>query len=87
MAGDCGSDHVLLLRNSDLMKKVEKTSRPFGYDLSQIPFNYTLQMTNRLKGLILIDKVPEDLWAEIKNTVQEAVMKTIPKKKECKKAK
>ena len=69
------------------MKKVEKTSRPFGYDLSQIPFNYTLQMTNRLKGLILIDKVPEDLWAEIKNTVQEAVMKTIPKKKECKKAK
>ena len=69
MAGDCGSDYVLLLRNSHLMKKVEKTTRPFGYDLSQIPFNYTLQMTNRVKGLILIDKVPEDLWTEVHDIV------------------
>jgi len=86
MAAGCGSDHVPLLRNSDLMKK-EKTTRPFGHDLNQIPYNYVLGVTNRFKGLILIDKVPEDLWTEVQNTVQEAVMKTIPKKKECKKAK
>ena len=64
------------------MKKVGKTTRPFRYDLNQIPYDYTVEVKNRLKGLILIDRVPEELWIEVCNTVQEAVMKTIPKKKE-----
>ena len=69
------------------MKKVEKTTRPFRYDLNQIPYNYTVEVTNRFKGLDLIDRVPEDLWMEVCDIVQEAVIKTIPKKKKCKKAK
>ena len=69
------------------MKKVGKTSRPFRYDLNQIPYDYTVEMTNRLKELDLIDRVPEELWTEVHDIVQEAVMKTIPKKKKCKKAK
>ena len=67
------------------MKK-EKTTRPFRYDLNQIPYNYTLEMTNRFKGLDLTDRVPEELWKEAYNVVQEVVIKTIPKKKKCKKA-
>ena len=67
--------------------KVGKTIRPFKYDLNQIPCNYTVEVTNRFKGLDLIGRVPEELWTEICNTVQEAVIKTIPKKKRCKKAK
>ena len=67
--------------------KVGKTIRPFQYDLNQIPCNYTVEVTNRFKGLDLIDRVPEELWTEVCNTVQEAVIKTIPKKKRCKKAK
>ena len=66
------------------MKKVGKTTRPFRYDLNQIP--YTVEMTNRFKGLDLTDRLPEELWTEICNTVQELVTKTIPKKKKCKKA-
>ena len=75
-----------LLKNSDL-KKVGKTSRPFRYDLNQIPYNYTVEVRNRLKGLDLIDRVPKELWMEVCDIVQEAVIKTIPKKKKCKKAK
>ena len=69
------------------MKKVEKTTRPFRYDLNQITYDYTVEVTNRFKGLDLIDRVPEELWMEVHDTVKEAVIKTIPKKKKCKKAK
>ena len=69
------------------MKKVGKTTRPFRYDLNQFPYDYTVQVTNRLKRLELIDRVPEELWTEVHDIVQEAVIKTIPKKKKCKKAK
>ena len=63
------------------MKKVGKTTRPFRYDVNQIPYDYTVEVTNRLKGLGLIDRVPEELWMQVHNIVQEAVIKTIPKKK------
>ena len=69
------------------MKKVGKTSRPFRYDLNQIPYDYTVEMRNRFKGLDLIDRVPDELWTEVCDTVQETGIKTIPKKKKCKKAK
>ena len=69
------------------MKKVGKTTRPFKYDLNQTPYNYTVEATNRFKGLDLVDRVPEELWTEVCNIVQEAVTKTIPKQKKCKKAK
>ena len=69
------------------MKKVGETTRPFRYDLNQILYNYTVKVTNRFKGLDLIDRVPEKLWMEAHNTVQEAGIKTIPNKKKCKKAK
>ena len=69
------------------MKKVGKTTRPSRYDLNQIPYDYTVEVTNRFKGLDLIDRVPEELWTEVHDIVQEAVMKAIPKKKKCKKAK
>ena len=69
------------------MKKVGKTTRPFRYDLNQIPYDYTVEVRNRFKGLDLIDRVPEELWMEVHDTVQEAVIKTIPKKKKHKKAK
>ena len=69
------------------MKKVGKTTRPFRYDLNQIPYDYTVEVTNRFKGLDLVDRVPEEIQMEVHNIVQEAVTKTIPKKKKCKKAK
>ena len=69
------------------LKKVGKTSRPLRYDLNQIIYDYTVEVTNRFKGLDLVDRVPEELWMEVLNTVQEAVAKTIPKQKKCKKAK
>ena len=69
------------------MKKVGKTTGPFRYDLNQIPYDYTMEMTNRFKGLDLVDRVREELWTEVHNTVQEAVTKTIPKKNKCKKEK
>ena len=69
------------------MKKVGKTTRPFKYDLNQIPYYYTVKVTNRFKGFDLIDRVPEELWMEVCDIVQEAMIKTIPKKKKCKKAK
>ena len=75
-----------LLPNSDL-KKVGKTTRPFRYDLNQITYDYTVEMINRFKGLDLIDRTLEELWMEVHDIVQEAGIKTIPKKKKCKKAK
>ena len=69
------------------MKKVGKNTRPFRYDPNKIPYNYTVEMINRFKGLDLIDRVPEELWMEVHDIVQEAVIKTIPKQKKCKKAK
>ena len=69
------------------MKKVEKTTRLFRYDLNLILYDYTVEVTNRFKGLDLVDRVPEKLWMEVHNIVQEAVTKIIPKKKKCKKAK
>ena len=69
------------------MKKVGKTTRPFRDDLNQIPYDYTVEVLNRLKELDLVDRVPEELWMEVSNILQEAVTKTIPKKKKCKKAK
>ena len=69
------------------MKKVGKTTRPFRYDLNQIPYDYTMEVTNRLKGLDLIDRVPEELWTEVHNIVWEVVNKTTPKKNKSKKAK
>ena len=69
------------------MKKVGKTTRPFRYDLNQIPYDYTVEVRHRFKGLDLIDRVPDDLWTELHDIVQETGIKTIPKKKKCKKAK
>ena len=69
------------------MKEVGKTTRPFTYDLNYIPYDYTVEVRNRFKGLDLIDRVPDELWMEVCDIVQEAVIKTIPMKKKCKKAK
>ena len=69
------------------MKQVGKSTRPFRYDLNQILHDYTVKMTNRFKGLDLIDRVPEELWTEVCDIVQEAVIKPVPKKKKCKKGK
>ena len=88
LGADCGSDPELLIAKFKLkLKKVGKTTRPFMYDLNQIPYNYTVEVTNRFKGLDLIDTVPEELWAEVHDIVQKAVINTIPKKKKCKNAK
>ena len=80
---DCGSDHELLTAKFRLkMKKVGKTTRPFRYDANQIPYAYTVEVRNRFNGLDLIDnRVPEELWIEVHDIVQEAVIKTILKKK------
>ena len=69
------------------MKKAEKTTRPFRYDLNQIPYGSAVEVRNRFKRLDLIDRVPDELWTEVRDTVQKAGIKTIPKKKKCKKAK
>ena len=85
---DCGSDHELLIAKFRLkLKKVGKTNRPFRYDLNQIPYDCTVEVRNRFKELYLIDRVPDELWTEVRDIVQETGSKTIPKKKECKKAK
>ena len=82
------SDHECLFAKFRLkMKKIGKTTRPFSYDLNQIPYNYIVEVTNRLKGLDLIDRGPEQLCAEARDILQKAVIKTIPKKNKCKKAK
>ena len=69
------------------MKKVGKTTKSFRYDLNQIPYDYTMEVRNRFKGLDLIDRVPDELWTEVHDSVQEGAIKTIPKKKSCKKSK
>ena len=69
------------------MKKVEKTTTPFRYDLNQIPYDYTVDVRNRFKGLDLIDRVPDELWTEVHDIVQETRIRTIPQKKKFKKAK
>ena len=85
---DCGSDHECLIANFGLkLKKVGKTTSPFSYDLNQITYDYTVEMMNRFKGLDLVDRVPEELWIEVCNIIQEVITKTIPKKKKHKKAK
>ena len=74
---ECGSDHELFIAKFRLKwKKVGKTTRPFRYDLNQVPYNYTVEVRYRLKGLGLIDRVPEELWMEVRDIVQEAVIKT-----------
>ena len=85
---DCGSDHELLSAKFRLqLKKVGNTTRPFMSDLNKIPYDYTEEVRNRFKGLDLIDKVPDELWMEVHDIEQETGIKTIPKKKKCKKAK
>ena len=84
----CSSDHELLIAKFRLkLKKVGKTTRLFRYDLNQIPHDYTVKVRNRFKGLDLIDRVPDELWTEVRNTVQETGIKTIPMEKKCKKVK
>ena len=88
LGADCGSDYELLLAKFRLkLKKVGENIRTFRYDLNQIPYDYTVEVTNRFKGLGLIDRVPEEIWTEVCDVVQEMVIKTIPNKKKCKKAK
>ena len=85
-SADCGSDHELLIAKFRLkLKKVEKTTRSFRYDLNQIPYDDTVEIKNRFKGLDLIDRVPDELWMEVCDLVQETGIKTIPKKRNAKK--
>ena len=85
---DCGLVHELLISKFRLkFKKVEKTTRPFRYDLNQNPYDYTVEVRNRFKGLDLIDRVPDELWMEVRDIVQETGIKTIQNKKKCQKAK
>ena len=82
----CVSDHELLIAKFRLkLKKVGKTTRPFRYDLNQISYDYTVEVRNRFKGLDWIDRVPDELWMEVCDIAQETGIKTIPKKKKCKK--
>ena len=88
LGADCGSDHELLIAKFRLeFKKVGKITRPFKYDLNQIAYDYTVEVTHRFKGLYLTDRVPEELGIEVHDIVQEAGSKTIPKKKKCRQAK
>ena len=88
MGADCGSDHELLITKFRLrLKKIGKTTRPFRYDLNQIPYDYTVEVRNRFKGLDLIDRVPDELWMEVCDIVQETGIKTIPMEKKCTKSK
>ena len=88
LGADCGSDRELVLAKFRLkLTKVGKTTRPFRYDLNQIPYEYTLEVRNRFKGLDLIDRVPDELWTEVHDIVQETGIKTIPMEKKCKNAK
>ena len=85
LGADCGSDHEPFIAKFRLkLKKVGKTTRPFRYDLNQIPHDYTVEVTDRFKGLDLIERVPEEVWTEVHDIVQEAGIKIIPKKKKCK---
>ena len=78
----CGSDHELLIAKFRIkLKKVGKTTRPFRYDLNQIPYDYTVEVMNRFKGLDLVNSVPEELWTEVRTTVQEPVTRRSPRKR------
>ena len=82
---DCGSDHEFLIAKFRLkLKKVGQTTRSFRYGLNQIPYDYTVEVTNRFKGLDLVNRAPEELWMQASDIVQKAVIKTISKKKKCK---
>ena len=82
LGADCGSDHEVLIAKYRLkLKKVGKITRPFRYDLNQLPYDYTVEVTDRFKGLDLMDRVPEELWTEVCDIVQEIGIKTIPRKK------
>ena len=86
LGADCGSNHELLIAKFRLkLKKVGKTTRSLRNDLNQIPYDYTVEVRNRLKGLDLIDRVPDELWNEVRDIVQETGIKTIPVEKKCKK--
>ena len=88
LGADCGSDHEFLIAKFRLkLKKVGETTRPFRYDLNQIPYDYTVEVRNRFKGLDLIDRVPDELWTEVCDIVQETGIKTIPMEKKCRKGK
>ena len=88
LEADCGSDHKLLIAKFRLkLKKVGKTTRPSRYDLNQIPYDNTVEVRNRFKGLDLIDRVPDELWTEVRDIVQETGIKTTRMEKKCKKAK
>ena len=78
LGADCGSDHEFLIAKFRLKLKVRKATRSFRYDLNQIPYYYSVEVTNRFKGLDLIDRMPEELWTEVRDIAQEAVIKTIP---------
>ena len=78
---DCGTDHELIAKFRFKLKKLGKTTRPFRYDLNQTRYDYTVEVRNRFKCLDLIDSVPEELWVDVHDIVQEAEIKTIPKKK------
>ena len=79
LGADCGSDHELLITKFRLkLKKVGKTTRPFRYDLNQIPYDYTVEVRNRFKGLDLIDRVTDELWTKVRDIEQETEIKTIP---------
>ena len=88
LGSDYGSDHELLNAKFRLkLKKVGKTTRPFRYDLNLIPYDYTVEVRNRIKGLDLIDRVPDELWTEVRDTVEETGIKTISMERKCKRAK
>ena len=88
LGADCGPDHELFVAKFRLkLKKVEKTTRPFRYDLNQIPYDYIVEVRNRFKGLVLIDRVPDELWMEVHDIIQETGIQTTPKKNKCEKAK
>ena len=85
---DCGSDHELLIAKFRLkLKKVGKITKPLRYDLNQISYDYTVEVSNRFKELDLIDRMPDELWTEVRDIIQETGIKTIPQKKEMKKSK
>ena len=88
LGADCGSDRELLIAKFRLkLKKVGETTRPFRHDLNQFLYDYTVEVRNRFKGLDLIDRMPDELWNEIRDIVQETGIKTIPMEKKCKKVK
>ena len=88
LGADCGSHHEVLIAKFRLkLKKVGKITRPFRYDINQIPYDYTVEVRTKFKGLGLIDRVPDELWTEVRDIVQKTGIKTIPVEKKCKKAK